>query len=146
MLLSISASSQFRINANIAADYFYTPYDYGYKNPASLVVGADINKNIFVGGGFDISQPMYDKYNHTALFVEAKGMLDQQNVSPFINTRFGTGWENFYKIHGYYVSPGIGIIQHLDNKSFQFTFAYKHHTHSELKWVNGFEMRFGIIL
>lgn len=135
----------FQTSVSAGAYYFYSPKNVDYTSSLSVTAGYNFNKKTFIGIGMDISKPYYDQYFYHGFYVEGKKMINQGNVSPFIMMRYGFGLENGINLSGNYLSPGIGIIQHLEKNDIQFTFGYKYHNHNDLIWVQGFEMRLSLI-
>ncbi len=103
---------------------------------ADMTVGYRINRKLGFGVGVGLRKWTYDLSPNTILqtFVEARGFLNQQKVSPYYRVRLGYGNtlrspDNVNNLFfrrsfessdgGLYFSPGIGL-RFLGNSKFQF--------------------------
>lgn len=139
IILSLNTNAQIENETSIDVGryYFYTPYSYGEQNSYTIGNGFNFNKQYYIGAGVNFNKPYYNEYSYTGLFLEARKMFHIENVSPVISVRYG--FDNYF-------NPAVGIIEHKDKIDLYFLFSFKRHEHDELRWVEGFEMKLGIIL
>jgi hypothetical protein len=130
------SQTTFELSTTAGVHYYYSPQNWGIATTGSITPSINFRDKAAIGIGIDFVSPYYDQYRFKGIYIEAKKMLYEDNHSLFVAVRYG---------FNDYISPSVGIIQHFDRVNLQFMFAYKYHKHQELIWIQGFEMRAGII-
>lgn len=135
-VIGVKAQVKSRVSINLGTYYFYTPKSYDNQLTASISAGIRYKEHYQLSVGMDATKPYYDQHTFTAFYIEPAYVYKRELASPYFSIRLG----NYH-----YINPIIGIMQHLKHHDIKFEISFKRHKHYELKWVEGFEMRLGIM-